>query len=460
MAEWSLRSEETENASTRTLVGTPPTLDVTEEPVPPAADVEELAPIPISQPSLPPFWAMEGDFRRVISSRMITNGPYTREFERRVCELTGAKHCIAVSSATAGLMLSVRALGLQGEAILPSFTWTSTGHALVWNGVRPVFCDISPATGAMDPRCLERLITDQTSAILPVHVFGLPCDIAPILEIARRHRLKVLFDSAQALGSNYQGRPVGGFGDVEVFSLSASKVVTACEGGLITTSDAALAAELRSLRDYGKSDDAEDILGFGLSARMPELCAVVGLHTLDSLDQLVAARSARARLYMERLRDVAGIEFQELPGGRTMTWSHLVVFVEEERFGMSRDVLAKRLAEKSIQTRKYFSPCLHEQTAYKGQPGIGSTALTVSEKRSREGLALPMSAHLDLTSIERVCDAVIEIGGRKRADKKEVRTKLVFEVPVVNGSGGHENGRNGAALTTAARGSRRQVKNS
>lgn len=363
--------------------------------------------VPIAEPTLPPFRQLEGDFRRVIGSGMLTNGDYTRSLERKMCEVTGAAACVAVSSCTSGLMLVVRAFGLddEAEAIVPTFTWASTGHALVWNGVRPVFCDVDRDTCAMDVEMFERLIGPNTRAVLPVHPFGMPCSVDPILEIAERHGLRVLFDSAQGLGSTYKGASVGAAGDAEVFSLSPSKIVSAAEGGIIATGDLELAAELRRLRDYGKSADGQDITDFGLSARMPELGAVIALHSLETLAERAEERRARLERYRENLSQVAGVRFQTVPDDRTTTATHVVVFVDSNTLNITRDRLAAALELRGIQTRKYFHPCLHEQAAYRSI--ASGVSLPVSEELSKTGLALPMFTHLGLDAIDHVCEQLM-----------------------------------------------------
>src|SRR5438477_8891307 len=203
------------------------------------------------QPSLPPLEAVLGQYRRVYSEGMITNGELVERFERAVAERLGVAHCVAVSSCTSGLMLVLRALGIKGEVILPSFTFFATGHAVLWNNARPVLADCEPDTWTIDAKDVARKISRRTAAILAVHVYGNPCAIEELSAIAARHNLKLIFDAAHAFGSRYGGVPVGRFGDAEVFSLTPTKTLVCGEGGLVTTSDALLARRLRALRNYG-----------------------------------------------------------------------------------------------------------------------------------------------------------------------------------------------------------------
>jgi dTDP-4-amino-4,6-dideoxygalactose transaminase len=249
--------------------------------------------LPIIRPTLPNLRQLKELLEAAWETGIVTVGSTVRAFEEEACRKVGAEHAVALSSCTAGLLLVPRALGLhpEGEMIVPSFTFAATAQALVWNQLVPVFCDCLPGTCALDPEDVERNITPKTVAICPVYVYGLPPDMDALVDLGRRKEIPVYFDSAQGLGATYQGKPAGGFGACEVFSLSPTNVVTAIEGGLVTTDDAALAGLLRSLRDYGKDpDNGEDMAYLGLSARMSEVHAAVGLLSLRRMDELVKAR--------------------------------------------------------------------------------------------------------------------------------------------------------------------------
>lgn len=364
--------------------------------------------IPIVQPTLPPWESVEADLKAAWANPKITVGAFVREFEEMVEARLGVRHAIALSSCTAGLMLGARALDLRGEVIMPPFTWTSTGLALLWHGATPVFADVVEGTYTLDPAAVERAITPQTSAIMPVTVFGVPPDIDALEDVARRHGLKVFYDSAQALGSTYRGTPIGGFGDLEVFSMSPTKVATAMEGGVLTTQDDALAERLRRMRDYGKAAGG-DIDICGLSARQTELHGVVAKHTLSHLDEYVAARAAIASRYAEALDDVAGIRFQSQPSDRTTSWNYFTLFVSEPGTAtggrLSRDALQQGLGELGIQTKRYFYPALHHQTIY-AHLRERTRDVPVAERASAEGLALPLFSHMSDAQVDRVIDAV------------------------------------------------------
>ena len=362
-------------------------------------------PIPIVQPTLPGWDVLAPDFEAIVNCPKITVGRFGRLLEEEVERRTGVRHAIAVSSCTSGLMLGVRALDLEGEAILPPFTWTSTGLCLLWAGVTPVFADILPGRFTLDPAAFERAITPRTRAVLPVTVFGVPPEIDEIEAIARRHGIAVLYDSAQGLGSTYRGRELAGFGDLEVFSMSPTKVATAFEGGLLTTNDDALAAKLRRMRDYGKADDG-DIDLLGLSARQSELHAAVGLRTVERLDQAIADRARIAAQYREGLADLAGLSFQEIPRHATTTWNYVAIFLDEGRAALSAGPLHDALETVGIQTKRYFYRGLHHQTVFQGRCVAGP--MPVAERASREGLALPLYSHMQDADVRRVISAIRE----------------------------------------------------
>lgn len=365
-------------------------------------------PYPVIRPSLPDLDRLRREMEEMWASGLVTAGVRVRAFEAAVEKTLRVRHAVAVSSCTSGLILAVKALALKGEVLLPAFTFAATAHALVWNGVKPVFCDSEPGTRNLDPRDVERKITRRTSAILPVALFGVPPRVEEFAAIAMRHGLRLIYDSAQALGARVGGKCVGGFGDMEVFSLSPTKVVTAIEGGMVTTNDGALAAAIRKLRDYGKADDGEDMAFVGLSARMSELHAAVGLGNLERMQDLIAHRGSLVALYRELLAGIPGVGFQEIPPGVWPSHNYMVVFVGAPG-GVTRDRLHFALGDRGIQTKRYFHPAVHEMTAYHRLAGKFVGKLPVAERSSREGLALPLHGGLDAKDVEFICDRVRKI---------------------------------------------------
>jgi dTDP-4-amino-4,6-dideoxygalactose transaminase len=364
--------------------------------------------MPIIRPTLPEFHLFEELVRPSWNEGQVTTGRIVRAFEEEVCRQTGAREAVAMSSCTAGLMLAAQALELPpgAEVIVPSFTFAATAQALVWNGLVPVFCDCLPETLTIDPADVERNLTSKTAAICAAYVYGLPPDIEALTGLGERHGLPVYFDSAQGLGAEYQGRRAGGFGTCEIFSLSPTKVVTAIEGGVICTSDPRLSARLRSMRDYGKDPlKGEDMVHLGLSARMSELHAAVGLLSLRRMDELVKARRELIEVYRARLGTLSGCRVQVLPPDRTTSGNYFVLFIAAPARA-SRDEVYAGLAARGIQTKRYFYPPVHEQTLLRRVAHRVSERMEHTVTASREALALPLYSHMTPEQVDRVCQEV------------------------------------------------------
>jgi dTDP-4-amino-4,6-dideoxygalactose transaminase len=253
---------------------------------------------PFIRPALPALSEVVANYEAVYQSGLLTNSKSVARLEGAVAERLRVKHCVAVSSCTSGLMMVLRALGLTGEIIVPSFTFFATGHATRWNNLTPVFADCDPNTWNVTPAEIERKITPKTSAILAVHLYGNPCDHQAIEQLATRRGLKLIFDAAHGFGSERRGRPVGSFGDAEVFSMSPTKLLVAGEGGLVTTNDAKLAEAIRFMRNYGDLG-AYNPAWLGLNARMPEFNATLALAGLPLVDEKIKRRNAVANMYTE-----------------------------------------------------------------------------------------------------------------------------------------------------------------
>jgi dTDP-4-amino-4,6-dideoxygalactose transaminase len=364
--------------------------------------------IPIIRPTLPSLTQILEEIRPGWDVGMVTVGPVVKALEEEACRQTGAAHAVALSCCTAGLMMIPRALQLPAgsEVIVPSFTFAATAQALLWNGLVPVFCDCVPRTCSLDPEDVERNLSPRTSAICAVAVYGLPPDVEALLDVGRRAGVPVYFDSAQGLGATYRGQPLGGWGTCEVFSLSPSKVVTAIEGGLFTTNDASLAGRIRAMRDYGKDPvKGEEMIYLGLSARMSEVHAAVGLLSLRSIHELVKARMSRIALYRERLGSLPGCWLQAYPNDRTTSGNYFVLFITEQAKA-SRDEVYESLKQAGIQTKRYFYPPLHEQAIFRQFPMKVSARLTQTEHASRAGLALPLYCHMPQGELDMICERV------------------------------------------------------
>ena len=365
--------------------------------------------LPIARPSVPDSKDVLQDVERILSSGFLTNGAYVQELEQRAAQYLGVGHCVAVSSCTAGLMLVLRAARLSGDVVLPSFTFGATAHAVSWNGLRPVFADIDPDTLTLSASHAMRASGVRTSAILATHVFGTPCDVEGLATVARQSGSRLFFDAAHAFGSKRRGVPVGGFGDAEVFSLSPTKPVVACEGGIIATNDPALAEGCRIGRDYANPGNY-DFEFVGLNARMSEIHAAVAIRSLESLDERLARRGELAARYRAELSRIPGLSFPGVREGDVSTFKDLAMLVGPDQFGLDAPGLCEALAAEGIDTRRYYFPPVHTTRAYRGVARHnGSLPLPVTGEVAPRVVTLPLWSEMEEAQVDRVAEAVDRI---------------------------------------------------
>ncbi|MGH2785242.1 MAG: DegT/DnrJ/EryC1/StrS family aminotransferase [Actinomycetota bacterium] len=360
--------------------------------------------LPFVRPTVPDADAVVEDVRKILGSGMLTNASYVRELERRAAEYLGVRHCVAVSSCTSGLMLVLRASELTGDVVMPSFTFVATAHAAAWNGLRPVFADIDPQTLTLSAAQTLLGIGVRTSAILATHTYGTPCDIEGLVKVARRDGIRLFFDAAHAFGSRYQGTPIGGFGDAEVFSLSPTKVLVAGEGGIIATNDDILAQRCRIGRDYANPGDYNARF-VGLNARMSEFHAAVALASLEGLEERIARRNEIAELYRGSLSGVPGVSFPVVPAGDRSTYKDLTILVDETVFGCDASQLARTLADDGIDTRRYYAPPVHEMRPYRRLKAANGF-LEATVQAAGRVLTLPLWMEMSDATVVRVSDSV------------------------------------------------------
>jgi len=359
--------------------------------------------LPIVDPEGVPGAEFLEEVRGILASKQLTNGAYVRKFEEAAAGYLGVAHCVAVSSCTAGLLLVLKALELRGEVILPSFTFHATAHAVVWNGLTPVFADCDAKTFCVAPQAVRSQASIRTAAILAVHLFGNPAAARELEEIAAELETPLVFDAAHAFGSSVGGKHVGGFGTAEVFSFSPTKLVVAGEGGLVATRDAELAEKLRAARNYGDAGNYDPEI-LGVNARMSEINAAMALQGLTGLDGRIERRNEIRRRYERNLREVAGLRFQEVSEGGRSTFKDFSVIVDEKEFGHSRDWLVQRLHTDNIGARKYFSPPVHRQKLYGGM--WDGRALPVTDLVSGGVVSLPIYSSLTDESVDKVCEVI------------------------------------------------------
>lgn len=369
--------------------------------------------LPITRPAIPSLERVVRRLEKPFASGLLTNGANVRELEATAAERLGVAHVIAVSCCTAGLMLATRALcspldgaapARGGVAVLPSFTFSASGHALAWNGLDLRFGECDADTFQADtPDLADRL--DGASLLCATHIFGAPCDVEGLEAAAAAASVPLLFDAAHGFGATHAGRPVGGFGDVEVFSMSPTKVVVAGEGGLVATDRADVAESVRIGRDYGNPGDY-DTRFVGLNARMSELHAAVALESLADLDENLALRQAVADRYRRGLAGVPGIRCQEIGSGDTSTYKDFTIAVDAAAFGTTRDRLRHALAADGIDSRCYFDPPLHRQQSY---AHVKAGPLPRTEALASQVLSLPVYPSLTPGDVDRVAEVIAAV---------------------------------------------------
>jgi dTDP-4-amino-4,6-dideoxygalactose transaminase len=366
------------------------------------------SPLRFIRPTTPSIREVLNNYVRSFDDGMLTNGDIVVRLEETVADRLGVAHCVAVSSCTSGLMLVLKALGINGDVILPSFTFFATGHAVLWNGLRPVFADCDKQDWTVDATDVERRITERTSAILAVHLYGNPARIEVLQRIATKHGLKLIFDAAHAFGSSYRGSPIGGFGDAEVFSLSPTKLLVAGEGGLVCTNDSTLARLVRAARNYGDNGSYNPEL-VGLNARMTEFNAALALAGMDMVERKVERHNQIAKLYTNLFAATPGITLQRVDTDDRSAYKDFSVLISPADFGMNRDRVGDLLQEQGIPTKKYFCPPLHRQKVFTSYCPSGDAGLSNTARISQTVLSLPIYEALSDETVRRVALAIRQI---------------------------------------------------
>ena len=368
-------------------------------------------PLHVGRPNLGDRARLDARIDEMFERRWLSNnGPFVQEFEERLQEITGAEHCIAMCNGTIALEVVVRALGLSGEVIVPSFTFVATAHALRWHGITPVFADADPDTHNLDPAAVEPLITPRTTAIVGVHLWGRGCDTDALEALARRHDLRLVFDAAHAFGASHDGRMIGRFGDAEIFSFHATKFVNAFEGGAVATDDAALAERVRLMNNFGFAGQ-DNVRTLGTNGKMSEMSAAMGLTSLESMDEIVAANRRNYHAYRRALKDIPGLHVSPYDEEERCNYQYVIVEVDEETCGLSRDDLVEVLSAENVLARRYFYPGCHRMEPYCTEhPEVGER-LPVTERLSNRLLALPTGTTVgqgDVKEIGHILSSAIE----------------------------------------------------
>jgi len=339
-----------------------------------------------------------------------SQGKYIEEFEEKFASYCGSKYGVATTSGTTALHLAMASLGIgpDDEVIMPTFTMIATAFAVIYTGAKPVLVDSEPKTWCIDTDQIEYKITSKTKAIMPVHIYGHPCNMGPILKLAKGYGLYVVEDAAEAHGAEYESKKAGGIGDVGCFSFYGNKIITTGEGGMVLTSNEEIAEKARALKDLAFSREKRFLhTAIGFNYRMTNIQAAIGLAQFERIDELAETRRRNAHLYNKYLGDVKGIKLPiEEEWAKNVYWMYSILI--EDGFALNRDDLMKELAEKGIETRTFFVP-LHEQPVFQESGMFKEEKYPVAEDLSRKGMYLPSGSGLQEEEIKSVCDSIKEI---------------------------------------------------
>jgi dTDP-4-amino-4,6-dideoxygalactose transaminase len=348
------------------------------------------------------------------SGILTNNGPMVQELERKLADLLGVTHCLAICNGTVALEIATRALGMRGEVIVPAFTFVATVHALQWQGFHPVFCDVDPNTHTIEPARVERLITPRTTGIVPVHLWGRACDTEGLERIARKHGLALVFDAAHALGCSHGGQMIGSFGDAEVFSFHATKVLGTFEGGAIATNNDALAAKISLMRNFGFAG-YDRVIYPGINGKMCEASAAMGLTALESLADFIGQNQQNCVAYQEALGGIPGLSLIRHDPRERHNFQYVVVDVDAGRAGLTRDEIVAVLHAENVLARRYFSPGVHRMEPYASLSPGRHWHLPVTEALCDRLLCLPTGMSVGAADIAAI-GAILRLALAHAAD--------------------------------------------
>lgn len=362
----------------------------------------------VTRSSMPPFDEYVEEIRDIWDSHILTNmGAKHKKLEKELTDYLKVKNVSLMVNGHMSLELAIQAMNLTGEVITTPFTFASTTHAIVRNGLTPVFCDIDPKTCTINTEKIEELITDKTSAIIPVHVYGNICDIEKIESIAKKYDLKVIYDAAHAFGEEYKGIGVGNFGNASIFSFHATKVFNTIEGGAVCFDNDEYGLDLYRLKNFGiRGQEVVDYVGS--NAKMNEFQAAMGLCNLKHVDEEIAKRKKVYECYMEQLDEVEGLQLMQVQEDVKPNYAYFPVIIDENEYGATRNQLFDALAQNNIYSRKYFYPLTNTYDCFHGKFDINATPIALHI--SKRVLTLPMFADLDQKKIEQICYIIKQIG--------------------------------------------------
>lgn len=359
----------------------------------------------VTQSSMPPLSEYIDEISTMWDTHWLTNmGPKHKLLQEKLCDYLAVENIDLFTNGHMALELTLQAMNLQGEVITTPFTFASTTHAIVRNGLKPVFCDIDPENYTMDVNKLEKLITDRTCAIMPVHVYGNICNVEEIERIARKYELKVIYDAAHSFGETYKGKGIGSFGDASCFSFHATKVFNSIEGGAVCFKNRQLGEKLYELKNFG-IHGPEEVSAVGANAKMNEFCAAMGLCNLRHVDEEIYKRKQVVERYFSHLEGIEGIQLNAVQPDVKSNYAYFPVIFEEKQFGASREEVFEKLAENGIGARKYFYPLTNTFSAFHGQYDVMETPVALHV--SKRVLTLPLYADLEMEDVDRICNIIL-----------------------------------------------------
>lgn len=362
-------------------------------------------PIFVTQPFLPPLAEFMPYLEKIWDAKMVTNGgAFHQQLEAELASYLGVKHLALFTNGTLGLLTALQALRITGEVITTPYSFAATAHSVLWNGLKPVFADIDPETCNLDPDCIEAAITPQTTAIMPVHCYGRPCDVERIERIADTYGLRVIYDAAHAFGVRYKGESLLNWGDLSVLSFHATKVYSTIEGGAIICPDAKTKQRIDYLKNFGIADEVT-VMAAGINGKMNEVQAAFGLMQLKHVDACIARRGDIARLYTEQLAQLPGIGVPEPAPHTVPNFSYFPIFIGPE-FPLSRDEVYLHLRQHGIHARRYFYPLLSDMPMYRGQPSAARERLPQAHRIAEQVLCLPIYPVLSDEDVRRIAGLI------------------------------------------------------
>jgi len=363
-------------------------------------------PIYVTQPSLPDLEEFIPYLREIWDNKILTNnGPLHQQLEIELADFLGVPYISLFVNGTLALVTALQVLRVTGEVITTPYSFVATTHSLWWNNIKPVFVDIEPKYGNLDPDKIERAITPRTTAIMPVHVYGNPCHVEKIQKIADIYGLRLIYDAAHAFGVKYKGDSILNYGDLSILSFHATKVFNTFEGGAIISHDSATKRRIDYLKNFGFAGETT-IMAPGINSKMNEIQAAMGLLQLKSFRDYVEKRKKVACNYRSRLKNIIGIYMLPEPEQTESNYAYFPIFVNEQEYGMSRDELYEKLKQNNIFCRRYFYPLISEFPMYKDLESSGNEKLSVAHKMTEKVICLPIYPELEKKHINKICQII------------------------------------------------------